>query len=449
MAGRDQEGFYAILEVAHNASYDEIKNAYRRRAMELHPDRNSSSTATIDFQLLGLAYAVLSDPIKRASYDTEDIKVDRQNKTEAPAASPSPISCSCCGKVSAQPRYVIFYEVKSFVFFCYRSTIQGIFCTLCANKKSMAASATTWALGWWSISGFVYSIHAILINLLGGERPALANAKLLGYQAWVFGALGRAEMAQAIAKDAKKFARKIKPTSYLANNDDKLGYENGENVDLLRTQIDELIFEIGIKGPGAELKNSWALLRWPFFVHTAFLLIVLVTIWTIIQRQPGYVPRQGPKPYITSPEEQALPPIQEAYIRPKNAPNGKPWPRRSSYLCGYEQGHSDGLSEVTIDNSQNNADVFVKLISLDGANAVPTRSFFILAGEAFTLENVSAGNYDVRYRDLSNGHLSRSQQFALEEIPGNGSTQYTKLTMTLYKVRNGNLHTYALGEDEF
>ncbi|AOI42831.1 hypothetical protein [Burkholderia oklahomensis] len=93
--------------------------------------------------------------------------------------------------------------------------------------------------------------------------------------------------------------------------------------------------------------------------------------------------------------------------------------------------------------------MFVKLVSLDGPNAFPVRVFFIPAHGSFTLDSVTAGSYDIRYQDLNTGGRSRSEQFSLEEIPTNDGTQYSNMTMTLYKVANGNMHTYDLSADEF
>ena len=63
------EDYYALLEVGADASADEIKRAYRRRARELHPDTNSDPSAEARFKEVALAYEVLSDPQKRQHYD--------------------------------------------------------------------------------------------------------------------------------------------------------------------------------------------------------------------------------------------------------------------------------------------------------------------------------------------------------------------------------------------
>ncbi|MEO6081023.1 MAG: molecular chaperone DnaJ [Steroidobacteraceae bacterium] len=67
MAKRD---YYKILDVARDASEADIKKAYRRLAMKLHPDRNpDDKVAEEQFKEAKEAYEVLSDSAKRATYD--------------------------------------------------------------------------------------------------------------------------------------------------------------------------------------------------------------------------------------------------------------------------------------------------------------------------------------------------------------------------------------------
>jgi molecular chaperone DnaJ len=61
--------YYALLGVSRTASEAEIKKAYRKLAMEYHPDRNSAPEAEARFKEATEAYEVLRDPEKRAAYD--------------------------------------------------------------------------------------------------------------------------------------------------------------------------------------------------------------------------------------------------------------------------------------------------------------------------------------------------------------------------------------------
>ena len=142
-------------------------------------------------------------------------------------------------------------------------------------------------------------------------------------------------------------------------------------------------------------------------------------------------------------------PIREIKNQLINAPNGETWPLTAGYVKGYKKLNTKGLSSVTVDNSQNNSNVFVKLVSLSGVKSYPARQFFIPANGKFTVNKVTSGNYDVRYRDLSNGGLSRSESFDLNETKTGDGVQFSNITMTLYKVQNGNMQTYGLSETEF
>lgn len=62
--------YYQILGLDKDASLEDIKKAYRRLALKYHPDKNpGSSDAEESFKEINEAYAVLSDPEKKAHYD--------------------------------------------------------------------------------------------------------------------------------------------------------------------------------------------------------------------------------------------------------------------------------------------------------------------------------------------------------------------------------------------
>jgi len=61
--------YYDILEVKKGASESEIKKAYRKQALQWHPDRNKSAEAAEKFKEVNEAYEVLANPQKKQAYD--------------------------------------------------------------------------------------------------------------------------------------------------------------------------------------------------------------------------------------------------------------------------------------------------------------------------------------------------------------------------------------------
>lgn len=202
--------------------------------------------------------------------------------------------------------------------------------------------------------------------------------------------------------------------------------------------------------------------RWSLYVLAA----IVVGVWAMYTPRRTFSPSAKPYgPDLWAPSadvasgEQAIqtpsdvsvaaPSVRTSYVRPIRAPNGLPWPRNAGYLPGYQRLNNNGFSRVTVDNGQDDADVFVKLVSLSGSAYRPVRTFFIPAGGSFTLIHVTPGHYDIRYKDLGTGETWRTDPFDLSETPEQSGTQYSDLSMTLYKVANGNMQTYPIPASQF
>ena len=66
----EKRDYYEVLEVEKTATVEEIKKAYRKKAIQYHPDKNpGDKTAEEKFKEAAEAYDVLSNPDKRARYD--------------------------------------------------------------------------------------------------------------------------------------------------------------------------------------------------------------------------------------------------------------------------------------------------------------------------------------------------------------------------------------------
>ena len=61
--------YYEILTLSPQATLEDIRRAYRAMALRFHPDRNSSPEAQAAMIKINEAYEILSDPLRRESYD--------------------------------------------------------------------------------------------------------------------------------------------------------------------------------------------------------------------------------------------------------------------------------------------------------------------------------------------------------------------------------------------
>lgn len=94
--------FYEILEVSRNATQEEIKKAYRRIALESHPDRNiGNEDAEQRFKKATEAYDTLSDINLRSQYDmrSRQTKFNFRNPNPQPNPQPKPDNGARSGKV--------------------------------------------------------------------------------------------------------------------------------------------------------------------------------------------------------------------------------------------------------------------------------------------------------------------------------------------------------------
>jgi hypothetical protein len=127
---------------------------------------------------------------------------------------------------------------------------------------------------------------------------------------------------------------------------------------------------------------------------------------------------------------------------------GYPFPSTTGYIKGYQVKAKTGLSTVTIDN-QGNFDVFIKLFTLSSERPQTIRAFLVKQGQEFTVENVTRGTYDVRYRNLSTCSLFRTPKFKLKEEKISKGTKFSKQKFILRPIVGGNMKPIRIQEDDF
>ena len=205
--------YYESLGVEPSATIDEIKRAYRDRAKALHPDVNKTRDTTRDFQDLQEAYSVLGSPERRKLYDEGNESAATSPETQATEADFDPFPCNSCKRISAQPRFIYFYWVASFLFFSYRRQSSGVYCPACAARKLFWSSLITGAVGWLGVPwGIIWSVQALFYNIMGGKQSAELNALVLTKQALYFQKAGQHDVAAAVAAEARRFSAKAAHT---------------------------------------------------------------------------------------------------------------------------------------------------------------------------------------------------------------------------------------------
>lgn len=444
MSSGDPRGYYQTLGVPAEASASEIKAAYRRLAKELHPDLNHGMDTTAAFQQVQEAYDVLGDDSHRAQYDAfgaipsshpEDFS-DRSQHID-------PIRCSTCDCVTAQPRFKVFYLVISYFYGAYKKPLQGIFCSSCELKAALKATLGTLLLGWWSIIGFFWTLHALLSNLIGG-RFHVQNAFLQGQQAFYFAQEGKLELAAATALGAVELIEKAKGKASDGNQEEGLAS--------LRAALESLLHSLPTGANGQTFKNVDGFRNKRFVVQGVILGVFAASVGTFIvigqREQQAKEAARLKEEGIAQAQADAIAAEQEATLRAMEKPLPKSGVHHSLY------GRKKGDWPPFKINNEPGANALIKLIRVsDGVEVI---SIFVRAGETVEV-NVPLGAYKSK--------IASGQTWYGDEIRFGPSTSYGEFgdtfdfriegeqlaghELTLTHVANGNLHRSAIDASDF
>jgi len=455
MSPKDARGYYKTLGVDINASASVIKAAYRTLAMELHPDRNPTTDTTSKFQVLQEAYDVLSDENLRQQYDADNSIPAASNDSSDGVYKPfEPIVCSRCNAVTAQPRYKVFYTVYGYVFGATRTPQQGIFCSKCEIKVGLKSSAITLVTGWWSIGGFLWTLHTLIHNLTGG-RFYLQNAQLQGYQAMYFAQNGKLELARAIAFEALKIAEKASKNSEDHSAHRKsLGYESTDPLADLKSNLRNFLDSFPNESKSIELKSQGIIFNKRFLYQALLLVAFFGSLTGESYRRDAIAEKEEQARLIQlgiEREQAAAIAAKEAAVL-KSMERPLP-PNGYSKTADKRQYSRSQFPALKINNSPD-GHTWLKLIRISDGTEV--MSLFIRAGETAEVA-VPFGNFKAR--------IASGQTWYGETIRFGPNTNYATLDaildfklegsqlvgheLTLSKIRNGNLKQVPLSASDF
>lgn len=151
----------------------------------------------------------------------------------------------------------------------------------------------------------------------------------------------------------------------------------------------------------------------------------------------------------TAPSE-TLPPPPAFDLRFTNPLNGQHWPKHASYLPGFEKLATDGYSSVTVDNSRNTSDVFLKLVSAETHHpSRVVRVCYIPARATFTFYRVTPGRYEMRYQEVEDGKCLKTETFVLSQTKRPEGVECTQLRVPLYGLPGRSVSLLQSDEREF
>lgn len=218
-------------------------------------------------------------------------------------------------------------------------------------------------------------------------------------------------------------------------------------------------------------KESTSNIRWAFAI---FIIVIIATVFGLTREKKaeeavadvnfasyddGYVATEASsvETVATTEENIALSdslPSSNSYMAHNPpacdmeiAPNGLPFPERSGYLRKMPVRDLTGLSTVTIDNRQNDSDVFVKLFNEDKRHV--SRNFLVKGYSSYEIVDINKGLYTVKAKFLNDCSITKSEKFELEEVETYDGVRYSTISMTLYKIVGGNMHTTPISESDF
>jgi DnaJ domain len=440
MLNRDPKRYYAILGVPSDATPGTIKKAYRRLAKELHPDKNPSTDAKARFQAVNAAYEVLIDPAKRAAYD--NIGAAPQTETsKSTEPAPEPVRCSQCGRITVQPRAIVFGYVVSVIVATMRRTIGGVFCTTCARRAAFKASLISGLVGWWGVPwGPIYTLKSIWTNALGGISAAEANERLLWQSAFAFFVADNYQLAYGLAR--------------------KLRSATNEAIARNAQRMMSRLEQAGYPPSSPPLKDPWRISPFELCRHAAAAAIAPLFLLALIFSNEIEAYREANIAYQPPPPISSKPTFDVSGLTP--APSTEPTCARpvanGALLGGYAQ-YLDKPGHIIEIKNGSSGDAIIK--ARNAATGRLVISFLVARNATASFRYLPDGVYRFQYAFgpalrpdcKSFTHIAAAGEFPdLDPMVTEATDReiiHRHLTYTLYAVSSGNVRPQSISAAAF
>lgn len=401
---------YDNLKVTRKAPLEVIRAAYRAMAQKYHPDVNSSRGASDVMRLLNEAWEVLGDPVKRAAHDRW-IAEQEAAETKGKPGAPAPASAETWTEGT---RTYSYHRERPFGY----SPPQGQ-----AKAHPGAANAES-SDAFKAPRGRAFTVDESLARQVKRPTWTLKRTGIgVGILAacWLFtGGGGAAWVVSQLT--ASRHTAPTAPANPIEASVPPAGEPNyarcaGSYEPEKCRRAEQLL--------AAETPEQASRRREGLARATERNRELAQRAPDVARPEPAYVPFTGKLDFAENPALLEGPSRHVGSVRAQG-----------------------GLSVISIDNTAGDSDTEVRLYR-DGKKP-HVRSMLVRKGTSFSSTGIAPGSYAVRWRTLGSPNVFEANERALlEEEDTEQGRRYSQVSFTLYKVRNGNLRTSRVAENEF
>ncbi len=415
----DKSNYYEILNVSQDATPAEIRKAYILLAKKYHPDITSlpQEVANEKMAEINKAYAVLSDHDKRASYDSVFSEEVGQDETQEEDISPYEAFSRILNMINNRCLFIIKTINDEIKYTPGNEDYNLVVCTKIFNIFNK------------DVLNYVHDIE----NSYFCDENTFEGVGMVFYKLSI----------------AYTWTWEYKQAMYFANQSLEYIHPDSDLYPKIRDNRDQLLENVlsleKIQAQRAEEQQSEGLLKKILYKVRdigIFLLIVLAV------NLVGHLGIHLFEKATSHPNKSGIPARQNTTIQQSLSPKSNV---NTGYVPNTENLNNTGHCTVTIDNTQNNAPVYVRLWSVD-KDPHSVRTFTIAANKSFTAASINPGTYEIRYKFLYEEKeaqtASKSEPFKLKEVHTINGINYDIFTLTLYRVKNGNTHASTISVND-